>query len=104
MKIGYLFFILHIFICSAHLESLKSSVDVLRKKLVEFAELHNSQQELINTLKAEGLLLSQTEAELRDAKKRLKELKAYTEEQEEAIFNLRKVRYYSIVFKIFTIV
>jgi len=82
--------------CSRTVADPSSSVAALRLELKESCELQAKQEELIATLKDETAILNDLELELKDTRKRCKELQKLNEEQKALVNMLKKVSFYSL--------
>ena len=67
------------------------SLDALRSELRGSADLQLRQEELISTLKEETALMSQLESEMKETKRKYRELKHINDDQKELISRLNKV-------------
>lgn len=74
------------------IDQLSMSLDTLRSELKGSTDLQLRQEELISTLKEETALVCELELELKETKRKYRELKHINEEQNELINRLRKVR------------
>ena len=77
--------------CRELTDQLTMSLDALRSELRGSADLQLRQEELISTLKEETALMSQLESEMKETKRKYRELKHINDDQKELISRLNKV-------------
>lgn len=76
-------------------QSLTKNLELLKAELMDSCSVQSRQEEVISTLKEETSILVDLEKELKDMKRRFKELQNKNEEQKMIIAELNKVRNWS---------
>lgn len=73
-------------------EHLAKSLETLKKELKGSTDLQARQEDLISTLKEETGIMSEMELEMKEIRRKYRELQQMNDEQNELISRLRRVR------------